>query len=65
MKESVDYILVPLTHIKNQSPTTGIVPQIMQIVRGMPIYKSGDKHNFINYIPINILPVFLKNTRKR
>ena len=60
MKESIDYILIPLTHIINQSLTSGIVPQIMKIARVMPIFKSGDKHNFGNYRPISILPDFSK-----
>lgn len=64
VKQSIDNMLIPLTHIINQSLTTGIVPQSMKIARVMPIYKSGDKHNFGNYRPISILPAFSKILEK-
>ena len=36
----------------------------MKIVRAMPIFNSGDKHNFRNYRPISILPDFSKILEK-
>ena len=64
MKESIDYIVIPLTHIINKSLTSGIVPHSMNIARVMPIFKSGNKHNFGNYRPISILPAFSKILEK-
>ncbi len=39
-KQSIHSIAVPLTHIINQSMTTGTVPQDMKIARVIPIFKS-------------------------
>ena len=60
IKYSRDYILTPLTHIINCSLRTGIFPSKLKIARICPIYKSGDKHQFLNYRPISILPIFSK-----
>ena len=50
----------PLTHIFNQSITTGIIPNQMKISIVTPIYKSNDKDKFQNYRPISVLPCFSK-----
>ena len=64
VKQSIKHITLPLTHIINQSLTTGIVPQNMKIARVIPIFKSGDKTIFNNYRPISILPAFSKILEK-
>ena len=44
IKQSIEQISIPLTHILNQSMTTGIVPQNMKIAKVIPIFKSGDNY---------------------
>ena len=50
----------PLTHIFNQSITTGIIPNQMKISIVTPIYKSNEKDKFQNYRTISVLPCFSK-----
>jgi exonuclease III len=64
VKQTIEQTALPLTHIINQSLTTGIVPQQMKIARIIPIFKSGDKNAFNNYRPISILPAFSKILEK-
>ena len=64
IKQSIEQISTPVTHILNQSMTTSIVPQNMKLAKVMPIFKSGDKHIFNNYRPISILPAFSKILEK-
>ena len=40
IKQSIEQISTPLTHILNQSMTTGIVPQNMKIAKVIPIFKN-------------------------
>ena len=42
MKDTLNYIIEPITHIINQSLCTGIVPTDMKIAKVVPIYKSAD-----------------------
>ena len=58
VKESIIPISNPLAHIINQSMKNGIVPINMKLAKVVPIFKSGDKHQFNNYRPISILPAF-------
>jgi len=60
MKASIQNTAVPLTHIKNLSLATEVVPQNMKIAKVIPIFKSGDRTLFTNYRPISILPVYSK-----
>ena len=64
VKQSIEQITIPLTHIINQSMTTATVPQNMKIAKVIPIFKSGDKHAFNKYRPISILPAFSKILEK-
>lgn len=60
LKETIDDILVPMTHIINQSLATGIVPKEMKIAKVIPIHKSSDPSILKNYRPVSLLPVFSK-----
>ena len=64
VKESIIPISNPLAHIINQSMTNGIVPINMKLAKVVPIFKSGDKHQFNNYRPISILPASSKILEK-
>ena len=57
LKDSMDIIASPLTHIINLSISSGIVPDLMKIARVVPLFKSGDYTLFQNYRPISILPI--------
>ena len=61
MKDTIDLIIEPITHIPNQSLSSGIVPKQMKIAKVVPIYKSSDQNTFINYKPVSLLllPAFL------
>ena len=64
LKESIQYIIEPLTHIINRSFDTGIVPNQMKIAKVIPIYKTADKTLLKNYRPISLLPAFSKVIEK-
>lgn len=64
MKESMELIAIPLTHIFNLSFSSGIVPDKLKIAKVIPIFKSGDKQLFNNYRPISLLPAFSKLLEK-
>jgi hypothetical protein len=46
LKDSMDIIASPLTHIINLSISSGIVPDLMKIARVVPLFKSGDHRLF-------------------
>ena len=64
VKESIIPISNPLAHIINQSMKNGTVPINMKLAKVVPIFKSGDEHQFNNYRPISILPAFSKILEK-
>ena len=64
MKDTIDYIIEPITHMLNQSLSSGIVPKQMKIVKVVPIYKSSDQNTFKNYRPVSLLPAFSKLLEK-
>ena len=60
IKTTIEVIAKPLSHIINLSFRSGTVPDQMKISRVIPLFKSGIKSRFCNYIPISILPAFSK-----
>ena len=64
MKDTLDYIIEPITHIINQSLCTDIVPTDMKIAKVVPIYKSSDSTILKNYRPVSLLPAFSKLLEK-
>ena len=63
LKDYMDIIAGPLTHIMNLSISSGInVPDLIKIARVVHSFKSGDHRLFQNYRPIYnyILPIFSK-----
>ena len=49
-----------LSHIFNNSFSTGVVSRQLKIAKVIPIHKNNDPNNFCNYRPISILPCFSK-----
>ena len=60
IKQTINIIAEPLTHIINLSITHGIVPNEIKIACVIPLFKSGDRTLFTNYRPVSILPCFSK-----
>ena len=54
------YLIEPLVHIINLSFLEGIVPFEVKKAKVLPLYKSGDPHEFSNYRPISILSIISK-----
>lgn len=69
LKSTVDNITKPLTHIINNTLTTGIFPDALKNSIITPIFKKGNDQEIVNYRPISILPnlskVFEKIIHKR
>ena len=60
VKQTIDLIIGPLTHIMNLSLSSGIVPEQMKVARVIPLFKSGILTLFTNYMPVSVLPAFSK-----
>ena len=60
LKETIYNILQPITHIINQSISTGIVPKQMKVAKVIPIHKSSDPSILKKYRPVSLLPAFSK-----
>ena len=60
LREAVDQILLPVTHIMNLSITTETVPEIFKEAKVIPLYKKGSKLDPGNYRPVSILNVLSK-----
>ena len=56
----LETVVLPLTHVINQSICTGIFPDSLKIARVVPLFKKGDQHILHNYRPISLLPVVSK-----
>ena len=52
-----DLILVPLCNIINVSFNTGVFPNLLKLVKVIPIHKGGSKQDMNNYRPISLLSV--------
>ena len=53
-----------LIYLCNLSFTTGIFPDLLEIAKVLPFFKSGNKTFFNNYRPISILPAISKIIEK-
>ena len=60
VKHVIKQIIKTLTHIFSRSLITGIFPNDMKTAKVIPVYKSGDRLHFSNYIPISLLLLFSK-----
>lgn len=55
IKNNLEFIVLPLTHIVNLSITTGVFPTAFKTAKVVPVYKSSDKSCLNNYRPISLL----------
>lgn len=60
IKETIDLIAVPLSHICNLSFSHGLFPTSLKTAKILPIVKCDDSSLLSNYRPISILPCLSK-----
>ena len=56
IKDTIDLIAAPLTHICNLSFSQGVFPDKFKTAKILPIFKFDDSSLFSNYRPISIVP---------
>ena len=59
-KPLIQYYVKPLTHLINTSFENGLFLDELKIAKVIPIFRTGDKKDTINYRPISILTFFSK-----
>ena len=59
-----DLIILPLAHIITMSIVTGVYPDLLKIVKVIPIHKGGSSQDINNYRPISLLSIFDKIMEK-
>ena len=64
LKSIIPIIIQPFYHLFNLSFQTGYIPQQFKTAKVVPVYKSGDEHNYTNYRPIGLLSSFPKLLEK-
>ena len=52
-----DLIILPLAHIIYMSYLTGVYPDLLKIVKVIPIHKGGSTQDINNYRPISLLSI--------
>ena len=53
-----DLIIIPLVNIINMSFRTGEYPELLKVVKVVPIHKGGSTQDTNNYQPISLLSIF-------
>ena len=64
VKNVIKCISESVTHICNLPFKYGVFPHKMKIAKILPLFKSGEKPLFINYLPISLLPQVSKIQEK-
>lgn len=64
IKEAIDLLAAPLSHICNLSFEHGVFPDKLKTAKILPVFKSDDPSLFSNYRPIYILPCLFKVLEK-
>ena len=59
-----DLIIIPLAYIINMSLLTGEYPDLLKVVKVIPIHKGGSTQEVNNYRPISLLSIFDKIIEK-
>ena len=60
LKDGVNKLIEPLTHVINLSIHSGVVPEDLKTARVVPLYKKNDKTDPGNYRPVSILNIVSK-----
>ncbi len=58
IKNSFEFIIVPLMNIINLSFEMGVFPEKLKIAKIIPIFKADDLELYKNYRPISLLLIF-------
>ena len=64
IKETIDLLAAPLSHIFNLSFERGVFPDKLKLAKILPVFISDDPFLFSNYRPISILPCLSKVLEK-
>ena len=64
LKDAIEAICQPLAIVFNASFEERTFPDIWELARVTPIFKSGQKSNLSNYRPISVLSVFSRLLEK-
>jgi hypothetical protein len=64
LKASAPAIISPLTYICNRVLSGGVFPSRLKYSEIIPLFKTGDKTNMMNYRPISLLTSFSKVIEK-
>ena len=64
LKKCLPYITETLCHLFNLSFKSGYIAPQLKLAKVVPIFKSGDKHDFNNFRPISLLSSFSKLQEK-
>ena len=59
-----DLIIIPLAYIINFSLSTGEFPDLLKLVKVIPIHKGGSTQDVNNFRPISLLSIFDKMIEK-
>ena len=59
-----DLIILPQAHIIKMSIVIGVYPDLLKIVKVIPIHKGGSSQDINNYRPISLLSIFDKIMEK-
>ena len=59
-----DLIIIPLAYIINMSLLSGEYPDLLKVVKVIPIHKGGSTQEVNNYRPISLLSIFDKIIEK-
>lgn len=60
LKEIIDTIALPLSHIFNLSMENGVFPTVFKVTKTTPLFKAGNSLDMSNYRGISIIDVFSK-----
>jgi hypothetical protein len=60
LKVSAPYVLSPLTYTFNRVLSTGVFPERLKFAQVKPLYKKGEKLNFLAIDPFYFFHLFLK-----
>ena len=60
LKETVEQISTPLSHVFNMSLQEGIVPLEWKEANIIPLFKKGSRNKSVNYRPVSLTSVICK-----